>query len=289
MYLRSFKDSPELLDKVISLVADVFSGMDALGVAEALGLDWAGVSTPFVKVDGGRVVSHVGVLSVPMVIEGREVAAAGVHAVCTHPDHRRRGHYHAVMGEAMKWCAERFETALLFTDQPELYEPFGFRVIRESCFVPAKAAPGDSGGLSGLRKLDWSCGDDVALLRRIACKRSPVSRVLGVASEPSLFAVNAARLPMWYSRELDAVVSLSEVGDVIRVYDVAASTVPSWEELAWQLPAGAERVELCFCPDGLGLEGLATPAVCPCEDYFMARGPFGDDSRPRMFPRTAEF
>jgi len=88
-----------------------FPGIGAhVEAAGALGLDWGEVSTPFVKIVGGEVVSHVGVLSLPLVIEGRAVTAAGIHAVCTHPDHRRRGHYRAVMNEGRTRCPPTVRT-----------------------------------------------------------------------------------------------------------------------------------------------------------------------------------
>ena len=42
----------------------------------------------------------MGVLEIPLVLEGKRVLVGGIHAVGTHPDHRGQGHYRRVMEEA---------------------------------------------------------------------------------------------------------------------------------------------------------------------------------------------
>ncbi len=39
--------------------------------AEALGFAWTAVSTPFVRIEGERVVGHVGIIELPLVVGGR--------------------------------------------------------------------------------------------------------------------------------------------------------------------------------------------------------------------------
>ena len=316
MYRQSYLDDPELLGRVFELLETAFPGIGAhVEAAGVLGLDWGKTSTPFVRIEGGQIVSHVGVLALPLIIDGKEVSAAGIHAVCTHPDYRKRGYYRAVMSEAVEWWEQHFETAVLFTDSPGLYEPFGFRVVPESYFVVSEVASGpsrtpiaDSEGYlrhteaitpnrrngmghpqqRGLRRLDWSCRDDVALLRRLVRERQPVSNRLGVASEEAVFAFNAVNMPMWYAEELDTIICFKQEGQTVRIFDVVASKLPTWAELAEYLPAGTDRVEIYFCPDGLGLESSAGPCAVSGDDVIMVRGPFVPDSQPKMFPRTAE-
>ena len=285
----SFHGDPKLLDGVIDLLDVVFTGREALAQAARLGLRIEDESTPFVIHEDGRVVSHVGVLSLPLVVDGQQVAAAGIHGVCTHPDCRGNGLYRRVMAEAMAWCHERFETVLLFTDHPALYEPFGFRVIPEHGFVVRDVGDLKQRGTSALRRLDWARDEDIALLKRIARERIPVSQVLGVAPAPGLFAFNATHLPMWYSSEFDTLLAMQTEGGIVRICDVAAGEMPRWEELIRLIPANAERVELCFSPDLLDVGESVVSGACPFPGYLMACGPLGDETRPRMLPRTAEF
>jgi predicted N-acetyltransferase YhbS len=291
VFRQSYQDNPALLERVFELLETAFGEVGAhIAAAAPLGLDWARTSTPFVKFVDGRAVSHVGVLSLPLVIEGRAVTAAGIHAVCTHPEHRRRGHYRAVMSEAMAWCAARYETAVLFTGQPGLYEPFGFRVVPESHFVVRdlpRAVP-DPSANPRLRELDWSHPEDVSLLRKLVRRRTPVSTRLGVEGEEAVFAFNAVSLPMWYTRELDTIVCFRQDGSMIRIFDVVARELPPWQELAAYLPAGTTAVELCFCPDRFELDCSAEPCSGLGHGLLMARGPFVAAAQPVMFPRTAE-
>ena len=65
--------------------------------AGALGFRWTDVSTPFVRWDGDRAIAHVGVIEVPLLLGGRRVRVGSIHAVCTDPDLRGRGHGRAVV------------------------------------------------------------------------------------------------------------------------------------------------------------------------------------------------
>ena len=105
--------------------------------AEALGFAWTAVSTPFVRLEGGRVVGHVGVIELPLVVGGRRVRVGSIHAVCTDPERRGRGLGRALMQEALGAAAERFDTLVLTTLIPEFYAAFGFRPVREHAFTRA--------------------------------------------------------------------------------------------------------------------------------------------------------
>ncbi len=285
----SFMDDPELYAEIMNLMDLVFSGREVLTTAERLGLCIQTESTPFVIRADGHVVSHVGVLSLPLLIDGRAVAAGGIYGVCTHPDYRGRGLCRETMTAATAWCNERFETTLLFTGIPKMYEPHGFRAIQEHNFVIRDVSALKQRGTSNLRRLDWSLDEDVALLKRIAREREPASRVLGVAPASGIFAFNAARLPMWYSHELDTILAMHVEAGVAQIHDVVANRMPGWDELVSLIPANTHRVELCFCPDVLEAEHRVTPSIFPYDGCLMARGPLGDESQPKMLPRTAEF
>jgi GNAT superfamily N-acetyltransferase len=187
-FLGHYRDNPDLLRQIFELLDLAFPELSLSAqerAARPLGCHWEEISTPFVYWDGERPVSHVGVLEIPMVLEGREVRAGGVHAVCTHPDFRGRGLYKTLMSDVMRWCEGRYQTLVLTTSQPLLYEPFGFRVMPECRFrgvLPAAPAG------QGMRKLDFGRARDVALLRRVLPDRAPVSLSLGIVREQAVFA-----------------------------------------------------------------------------------------------------
>ena len=286
-FLCRYGDKPDLLRQIFELLDLAFPGMslsDQERLARPLGCRWEKVSTPFVYWDGERPVSHVGVLEIPLMLEGREVRAGGVHAVCTHPDFRGRGLYKALMSDVMRWCEHRYQTVVLTTSQPPLYEPFGFRVVPESRFV-GSLAPGAQG--RGLRQLDFGRAFDVALLREILPVRAPVSHFLGVVRDQSVFAFNEARRPLHYAGELDVVVSLEIEGTTLRLFDVAGQKMPHLAQIVKMVPQPIERVEVYFCPDQLAGDLAPELHTLGGDDWLMVRGEFPPEGRPCMLPRTA--
>ena len=137
-----WRGDPSLYDSLFDLLDLVFPGVrEGAEEIRRYGASWESVSTPYVRYEGGRIVSHVGVTPLPLVVAGRAARVGSVHAVATHPDHRRKGHYRSLMEEVIDDRAGAFETLILTTENPEYYEPFGFRVLPDSS-PPA----GPSGG-----------------------------------------------------------------------------------------------------------------------------------------------
>jgi GNAT superfamily N-acetyltransferase len=283
---RAFADDPALVERVFSLL-DLAFGEDLSGqerAARRLGMRWEDVSTPFCRLEAGELVSHVGVLELPLVVGGRPLAVGGIHAVATHPAHRRRGHYRALIEEALAWCEPRFDALELCTVQPELYEPFGFRVWPEHRFVGAGPR---TAGRAGLRPLAYDDPADLARLQRLLSERTPVSRRLGVAGGAAVLLFDEARRPLHLLPDLDAVVSLELEGEVLRLFDVVAREIPPLAEIMARIPAAPARVEVYFAPDRLEAALAAEPHVLNGSEVFMVRGPFPAPAGPAMLPRTA--
>src|SRR5690349_17049764 len=96
----SYRSDPTLADRVFDLLDRVFPGIRrARAGGEAFGATWESASTPFVASDGDRIVGHVGLLPLPLVIEGRPTLVGGVHGVATDPDRRRSGVFRRLIGE----------------------------------------------------------------------------------------------------------------------------------------------------------------------------------------------
>jgi len=280
----------ELLDRVFELLELCFPGAgleEQERAARKLGMHWDEISTPFVHFDGDDLVTHVGVLELPMVLEGRLRTVGGVHAVSTHPGQRRRGHYRAVMEDLLEWCDARYEILQLSTAQPELYEPFGFRVVPECRFVGQAPAPAGSSP-AWVRELDLSDSVDLRTLRSLLSERAPVSSVLGVAGGESVFLFDEARRPLHYAQDLDSVFSLERDGATLRLYDVVArAAIPALADIVRRVPPPVERVEVYFTPDRLDADLTPEPHVLDGDEHFMVRGPYPPEGQPLMLPRTA--
>jgi predicted N-acetyltransferase YhbS len=254
--------------------------------ARALGATWESVSTPFLLFEEGRIVSHVGVLELPLVLLGRVVPVGAIHAVATHPGFRRRGYYRRLMEEMLSYCADRYETLVLITGNPEYYEPFGFRVVQEHCFT---VQCNSTGGTDGLRLIDKEDAGDVALLNRLLEAREPVSKVVGVVREKAVFCFNEGDRPLCYAEDLDVIVSLELDGTRLRLFDVVGESLPPLAALLERIPQRIEEVTVYFAVDQLAVDAKATPYVLDQDgpSYLMARGPFSAEGQAFTLPRSA--
>ena len=284
---RSFSEDPSLSERVFDLLDTVFPGVRRVAQnAAALGASWESVSTPFVHIEHGRAVSHVGVIELSLVLLGRIVTVGSVHGVATHPHARRRGHYRRLMEEVLEYCATRFETLILTTEHPEYFAPFGFRVVQEHLFtVKCDAVE----GRDGFCVLDPSDAGDVALLQRLLQERQPVSQVVGVVNEKAVFCFNEGSRPLHYAPDLDVVVCLEMDARLLKLFDIVGPAVPPLVHVLERIPQRFDEVEICFNPDRLAVQATPTAAVFDHDgpSYLMVRGPFAADGRAFTLPRSA--
>lgn len=242
--------------------------------ARAWGAAWEDASTPFVTMHRGVAISHVGVLPLPLFIEGRPVRAYGIHAVCTHPDHRRRGHFRRLLTRALQACDGG--PILLYTDQPHLYVPFGFRLVQEHRFVASFPPTGDQ---DGWRRLTPS--DGRALMARVE-RRAPVSHVLALGSERTILAFHAVRTPLLHAHDLDLTMAARVEGATLHLLDLVGPVLPSLEEITRRFATPFERVVISFAPDRLSFPTRAEP--WEPEERLMVRGAFEVEGREFAVP-----
>ena len=252
--------------------------------AEALGFAWTAASTPFVRLEGERVVGHVGIIELPLVVGGRRVRVGSIHAVCTDPERRGRGLGRALMQEALAAADARFDTLVLTTLIPEFYVAFGFRPVREHAFTRALPSSGRRPSAGG--RVLTEGPEDLRLLRRLLANRAPVSERFGSREDGVAFTI--ALMLTWgdlsrvrYHAALD-VLTVHEVRErTLVLYDVVGAVIPPLEELTAAIGADAERVVAFFAPDRLGEGWTAEPwdqarAAAHGDGWFsglMARGP----------------
>lgn len=284
MHRRSYADDPDLCDRVFALLGTWLEELPRQRrLAERLDWCWENTSTPFVTEEGGRVVSHVGLLEVTYQVLGQELRVGGVHAVCTLAERRRRGLYRSIMDELLDYCDSRYETLVLSTEDPYLYEPFGFRVVPEQQFVARVDAPG---GGSGFRVLDAREPGDLAVLERLLRERVPVSDVVGVVRERDVFKFNQAGGGVFYCEALDLLGVFESAGDRLMVRDLVFREPVPLERVLREWAAPVREVVLQFSPDRLEVDPAGEPPP-PDEGVFMVRGPFPAEGRAFMVPPTA--
>jgi predicted N-acetyltransferase YhbS len=296
---RDYSRDPTLGDRVFELLGIVFPEIPLArhrALAERFGAPWEAASTPFVHEAAGRVVSHVGLLTLPLLVRGRLVAAGGVHGVATHPDRRRRGLYRALMEELLGFASERYDTLVLTTARPDYFEPFGFRVVPERIFT--LRAPPPARRRLETRRLDLADPADRALMHRLLDQRAPLSDVLCLGpAEKCVWGFYEAASVLTYAPSLDLALIAEQSGRLLRIIDVIASRVPTLDSVleTWGMPVS--EVLAFLNPDRMGGSFEAAPhdlaggprSLDPGGDntWLMARGPFPAEGLPLMLPRPA--
>ena len=284
---RAFSEDPGLSEQLFDLLDSVFPGVREVAQnARALGASWESVSTPFVCFEQGRPVSHVGVIELSLVVLGKIIRVGSIHGVATLSDCRRRGLFRKAMDAALEHCATLYETLILTTEYPEYFEPFGFRVVQEHVFTSKVDSDGHA---EGFRLIDTKAGDDVALLHRLLETREPISNVLGVVNEKAVFCFNEGSRPFHYAKDLDAIVCMEREGNVLKLFDIVGPKIPPLHAILERTPERVEEVEICFSPDRLSVDAIATPYILDHDglSYFMVRGPFAAEGETYKLPRSA--
>lgn len=258
-------------------------------VAKRRGLEWSTASTSFVQREDGRAVAHVGVLDLPLVVDGRERRVAGIHAVGTDPAFRGRGLMRGVMERALAWIDERYETTVLIAGVAALYERFGFRVVPEHRFLGAAPAPAAAASAPPARALDLDDAEDLATFRRLALSRDPVSRVLSAAGELPVALFDTPGAPLRHAADLDAVLWCEVADATLVLRDVFATRMPTLGEIAARIAEPFDRVEIHFASDRLGVDlDLRPERFLPGGDeILMVRGPFLATDAPVALPPSA--
>lgn len=287
LFKRSFSENPTLSAQLFNLLETAFPGIGISRAAETgrmLGASWEDASTPFIRFYNDIAVTHVGVLEIPMQIMGQTVTVGGIHAVCTHPEFRRRGYYREVMTEVLDYCASRYDTLILTTAQPEFYQPFGFRVVKEHIF----STKSDSRGWSnGFRLLNTSDPHDLKLLHRLLETREPVSNIVGVLHEKAVFFVNEGTKPLHYAEDLDVIVSMEIENTQLKLFDVVGTRICNLTAILSRIPQRIEEVITYFSCDRLGGDFQAFSHVFEGDSLLMVRGLFAAEEKQFMLPRSA--
>jgi predicted N-acetyltransferase YhbS len=293
-FKQSFANDPRLKERVFDLLETCFPGItQAEHESLDLGRPWEVVSTPFVRWHGERAITHVGLLEMSLVIMGQTVRVGGIHAVGTRPEYRRRGYYREVMAAVLQYCAGRYDTLLLITGQPALYEPFGFRVQQEYLFTAPCTFPG---GRQGFRRFDRRAPHDLQVLARLLETRQPVSNILGVVQEKDVFSFSARNLPLYYAADLDAMVAFAIDKTCLTLFDIIWTQSYPLPAFLERLPQRLDQVVTYFSPDRLEISFQAVPHTLmdppgalggAGKDVLMVRGPFAAEGQPFMLPRSA--
>jgi ribosomal protein S18 acetylase RimI-like enzyme len=250
----------------------------------------------FSWMDGDVIAANVASRPLPLVIDGRRVAAGQIHSVATRPRYRRRGLFKDLMRRALADADTRFDCVLLYTNTPELYRPFGFRPVPEHRFR-GRLCSGDATALRPASKeLSIRESRDRSTILSLFAARRPVSDRLALIDNHDILVINALFHPGWrlsFLPEENTLIVWDRADGTTRLLDIVGRQIPSAPVLAAILglplePHGrSAELDVLFPPDLLG--GTFTPFRHLGEegDVLCVRGPFAIEGTPYMLPLTA--
>lgn len=240
-----------------ALLEDTF-GIDITALDRLGGPD--PTSMPFAWFDAnGTCIANISVFSLPLVINGTFMRAAGLQSGAVRPSHRGQGLFRDVMEAALDHCdAEGFEAVALLTEKPDLYTRLGFRTLAQHRF--AGTAP-VGGRVGPVRRLDIGSEADIALLSRLLDGRRPVSDRFAPLRQREMFLFNASLMPdlrLDLMEEHYAVIAWQAVEDGgFELLDIVGAGIPALADVLASLRVAPSRVTVHFAPDHLGWEGEA--------------------------------
>jgi GNAT superfamily N-acetyltransferase len=215
---------------------------------------------PFAWFDpSGACIANISAFSMPLVIDGTFLRAAGLQSGAVRPDCRGRGLFRSVMEAALDYCdSEGFEAVTLLTDTPALYERHGFQAVVQHRFIGPAPTDGHAGPI---RHLDIAGDADVTLLRRLLNGRRPVSDRFAPLRQTEMFLFNAALMPdvRLDLMEDDGAVIAWQSGkdDTFELLDVAGARIPVLADILASLQIAPAQVRAHFAPDHLDWQGEA--------------------------------
>ena len=256
-FRRDYFSDPAAWVALVSLLDDTF-GIDIDPLRELGGAD--PTSMPFGWfTDEGVLAANLSAFAMPFVLNGRLVNAAAFQSGAVRPPWRGRGLYRDVTRKALAWCeTQGFEAIILYTDKPDLYEPYGFRSLPLHKYVGAAPM---SEGVATSRSLQPRDANDLALLQVLLGNRKPISETLAVASSPAMFLINTQFDPdvrLSYLEESKAVIAWKmPATSHFVLLDVIATEMPPLAAILAGLGIEATVVETLFRPDRVGWSGKA--------------------------------
>lgn len=241
-------------------------------------------SMPFGYFDeAGRCVANFSAFTMPLMIDGRAVKAAGYQSGAVWSEFRGKGLYRDLMRRAFDWAAESgHEIGILLTDKPSLYAPYGFRSVPQHRF--SGPMPDRGTERPNARPLSIRNGEDIALIAKLLDQRQPVSEIFAPIRQKEMFLLNCrfdADIRLTLVEELDCLAAWKVSDDgALQLLDLVCYEIPPVERIVGALNPDATRLDVFFPTDRLGWDGVAEPHNGYCD--LMISG-LPADALPEIF------
>ncbi|MDZ5610249.1 GNAT family N-acetyltransferase [Bacillus pseudomycoides] len=255
----------QLFEEVFRIPAQTLQNFESNGF-------WDTTYKPFSYLQEGQVIANVSMFSLPMFVNGEQIHAAGIQSVMTHPEYRRKGLMKQLFCKVLQEIDTQYECTVLFTEKPELYEPFGFRVVQEHLMT--LSYENEQPRLSSLRKLNFYDEKDMELIKEIMENSQQLSMEFSTLNYQSSFYFNMYDAKwnekLYYSEKLDALIVFEVRDQVLKLFGVFAPILPILDEICAEISESFTEIEFYFYPDELGLEDLRYKEF-QSNNYLMVR------------------
>ncbi|MDI7864771.1 GNAT family N-acetyltransferase [Rhizobiaceae bacterium n13] len=290
-FRQDYFDDPQGWCAISDLLLETF-GVDISPLDKLGGHDRTNLPSAFFD-DGGRCIANLSAFSMPLMIDGGVVRAAGLQSGAVRPEYRGRGLFRELIRITLARCeAHGYEALVLYTDKPGLYEPHGFVTIPQQHFRGPPPPPLPRGAVRPMRPLRIDDPEDLALIKRVLAERTPVSSRFAVTAQSEMFLLNSYLVSgtrLAYLHQSDAVVAWrqSETRG-FELLDIAGQQIPALATILAALDAEPGHVTVHVPPDRLEWEG--TPEAAAGDLVFMVRGtPSLIPDKPFCLSPMAEF
>lgn len=277
--------------RLLPLFKEVF-GMEEKVIIDFYNSEcWDSSYYPFTYFIGESAVSNVAMYEINMIINGEREKVAGIQSVMTHPDYRNRGLMKELFLKLLQKVDREYKTAFLFTDIPELYFPYGFRILKEHYFItPYDYIPKHES--TTLRRINFFSLEGKLLIKKKLNDSIGLSNKFTFLKDTHSFYINMLNPKfnknIYYMENLDIVIIFIIENDTLKIFDLIGERIPPLEEICSHIPKKFNLIEFYFNPDIFGLNNLEVKFF-NSPNYFMVRGSFPIENDSFMLKRTAEF
>ncbi|WP_242226740.1 GNAT family N-acetyltransferase [Bacillus cereus group sp. BfR-BA-01358] len=237
-----------------------------------------------------KAIANVAVFSLPLLVNGEKINAAGIQSVMTHPNFRRQGLMKQLMSKMIEEIDKKCECTLLFTEKPELYTSYGFKVVQEYLMTIPYDKKDNNDSL--LRELDYYMEEDRKLIHETIDSSQRLSNNFSTLNFRPSFYLNMYNSEwnekLYYSEKLDALIVYEVDNEKLKLYGVFAPVIPVLDEICGEIAERFTEIEFYFSPDQLGVEGVQFTEL-QSSKYLMVRSSRELDLKGYKFPVVVEF
>lgn len=291
-FIQNYANNQLEREKLFPLFENVF-GIQASTLADFSnrGL-WNKDYRPYTFFDGDRAVSNVSAFPLEMLIDGEIRSCFGIQSVMTDPDYRKNGLMKELFQKMLDDLENKFEGAFLFTSSPELYTPFGFKVMKQHYFKKTIEHQTGYKPASILKMKPLEDAGHLQLLTEIFNKRQPLSKRFTPINYLHSVYFNLYNPwiyeKIYYIEKLNTMVVFEIADRTLRLFDMIGETISPLEELTTYIESPFDSVEFYFNSDLLLSEAVEV-IEWESQTKLMVIGSLPLEKHPFIMPFTSEF